>query len=358
MNTEKPHLNQSPLGLRYFLLVGTLFFSICFGLGYPSIKRYDPREIEGLSDAANYYLLASGGNTSTMREVFHCRVLVPFLARPIYLIAQPYLRGWNAGFFALLVVNSLFCAATACITIAIGYRLFGDATLALLGAAIYLLNFAVSNLQLAGLIDAGEACFIAALTLSLLARRWYLLPLWGLLGALAKETFVPFATVLALVWGLVEWRKNKTTTTTLAWVLTLAVVGLATVTIVHSLIVGEPRGPWNLFERAAARHSFIGSLWKCLTERNFWYVFGWLIPFGVWRLKLFPRSLVMGCFAAAGLALLLGAWIDAGGSIARSVFNVTGPLLSLSTALLIAGSKLLPNEIAQQHTSREDYSRR
>ncbi|HZE64271.1 MAG TPA: hypothetical protein VE056_10340 [Pyrinomonadaceae bacterium] len=322
------------LGVKYFVLVWPLFFAICFGLGYPSLSRYDPRQVEGLSDAANYYQLATGEDASTMREVFRCRILVPYVARPFYLLANNHLRTWNAGFFALLLASSLFCATTACFVVAIGVKLSGDMTAALLGATLYLLNFSVSNLQLSGMIDAGEACFIAAMIWSLLTGRWYLLLLWGLLGALAKETFVPLSTMIALSWWLKEWRQRKVRAGAFLWVVSLGIVGIAAVIAVHSIIYGQLRWPWNFVVPGNA--GFLRALWRCISERNFWYVFGWLIPFGVWRLRYFPRAMVIASVAAAVTAIFLGAVIDAGGSIGRSVFNVTGPLLSLSVASLIS----------------------
>jgi hypothetical protein len=322
------------LGVKYFLLVWPLFFTICFGLGYPSLSRYDPRQVEGLGDAANYYRLATGEDASNMREVFRCRILVPYVARPFYSLANNHLRTWNAGFFALLVANALCCATTACFIVAMGAKLSGDITTSLLGATLYLLNFSVSNLQLSGLVDAGEACFIAAVIWSLLTGRWYLLALWGVLGALAKETFLPFSTVIALSWWLIAWRQRKVRAGVFLWVASLGIFGMAAVIAVHSIIYQQLRGPWNFVVTANAL--FLPALWRCVSERNFWYVFGWLIPFGVWRLRYFPRALVIGSVAAAVTAILLGALIDAGGSIGRSVFNVSGPLLSLSVASLIS----------------------
>jgi hypothetical protein len=322
------------LGGKHFLLVWPLFFAICFGLGYPSLSRYDPRQVEGLGDSANYYRLATGEDASSMREVFRCRILVPYVARPFYLLANGRLRSWNAGFFALLVASSFFCATTACFVVAIGHKLSFTVSEALLGATLYLLNFAVSNLQLSGLVDAGEACFIAALIWTLLTGRWYLLPLWGLLGAMAKETFVPLSTAFALSWLLVEWRQGKRRISDFFLVAALAIVGIGAVITIHSLIYEQIRWPWNFVVHYNG--NFFAALWRCVSDRNFWYVFGWLIPFGVWRLRFFPRALVMGSMVAAVVALLLGALIDAGGSIGRSVFNVSGPLLSLSVASLIA----------------------
>ncbi len=109
---------------------------------------------------------------------------------------------------------------------------------------------------------------------------------------------------------------------------------MAAVIAVHSIIYEQLRLPWNFVVPGNA--SFLRALWRCISEKNFWYVLGWLIPFGVWRLKYFPRAMVIASVAAAVTAILLGALIDAGGSIGRSVFNVTGPLLSLSVASLIS----------------------
>jgi len=331
---------QRLLGIRYFLLLWPLFFAICFGLGYPTLRRYDPRTTDGMSDTPKYYAITTGADTSSFKELFRCRVLVPYVARPFYRFAQTYLPTWNAGFFGLLMSNALFCATTACFIVSIGNRLFNDLGTALVGATLYLLSFTVPNLQLAGLIDSGEACFMAAVVWTLLSGRWYLLPIWGLLGALAKETFVPFSCVFAFTWWFVEERRSirrlsEFKATELKWIIILAIVGLATVMTVHSAIAGQTRWPWNIAGQARAPVNFFVALWNCLTERSFWYVFGWLIPVGIWRLKYFPRTWLAASIVTASLAILLGAYSNAGGTVGRATFNVIGPLLSLSVALLI-----------------------
>ena len=191
-----------------------------------------------MSDASKYYAIVTGADTSAFKDLFRCRVLVPFVARPFYWLAQNYLPTWNAGFFALLMANALFCATTACFIVSIGNKLFGDFATALLAATLYLLSFAIHNLQLSGLIDAGEACFMAAVVWSLINDKWWLLPLWGLLGALAKETFVPFSCIVAFIWWLTERRQNgsgvaRPNWVTLKWIVALAIVGLGTVMAVH-----------------------------------------------------------------------------------------------------------------------------
>ena len=329
------------LGIRYFLLLWPLFFAICFGLGYPTLQRFDPRNAEGLSDTPKYYAIVIGADTSSFREIFRCRVLVPYVARPFYWIARSRLHTWDPAFFGLLMANALFCATTACLVVSIGNRLLDDLPTSLLGATLYLLSFAIPDLQLAGLVDAGEACFMTALVWTLLAERWYLLPLWGVLGALAKETFVPFSCVFVVAWWLTERHQNKsatarTTWSSFKWIVALALTGLATVIAVHTAVARELRWPWTIAAQSRSPVDFLPSLWRCLTERNFWYVFGWLLPLGIWRLKVFPKAWVYASLTASGVALILGAYIDAGGTVARPVFDICGPLLSLSVALLIA----------------------
>ncbi len=322
-----------------------LFFAICFGLGYPMLRRYDPRTTEGLSDAPKYYAIVTGADTSGFKEMFRCRVLVPFVARPFYWFAQKYLHTWNAGFFGLLVSSAIFCATTACLVVSMGHKLFNDLATALLGATLYLLSFAIPNLQLAGLIDAGEACFMAAVVWSLLNGKWRLLPLWGLLGALGKETFVPFACIFAFTWWLTEGhlsgpRGAGLNWARLKWIVALAIVGLGTVMTVHSAVAGGLKWPWTIAGQASAPVNFFVALWHCVTERSFWYVFGWLIPLGVWRLKFFPTPWLAAALATSIFAILLGAYSNAGGTVGRATFNIVGPLLSLSVALLIARKNL------------------
>jgi hypothetical protein len=313
-----------------------LFFAICFGLGYPTLQRYDPRNTEGMSDVPKYYAITTGADTAPFKEMFRCRVLVPYVARPFYWFAQRYLSNWNAGLFGLLMANALFCATTACLIVSIGKTVLDDMGAAMFGAALYLLSFNIPNMQLAGLIDSGEACFLAAVTWSLLNGKWYLLPVWGFLGALAKETFVPFSCLIAFTWWFMERRQGRVESSPLKWIVALAAIGLATVMAVHSSVSGEFKWPWQIAGQARAPVNLFVALWHCLTEPSFWYVFGWLLPLGVWRLKLFPKSWVVPGITTSVFAILLGAYSNAGGTVGRATFNIIGPLLSLSVAALIA----------------------
>lgn len=324
---------------KYFLLLWSLFFLISFGLGYPTVKRYDPRAARGMSDTVKYYAMTTGEDTSFFRDVFRRRVLVPTVARPFYSLALRLPATWDPGFFALLVANSIFCAITACLVVNIGAKLFNDLSVSLLGATLYLLSFAIPNLLLAGLVDAGEACFIGLLIWALQSGRWWLLPILGIFGAMAKETFVPFSTVIALTWWFIEGRTDKAgegNRRPLIFIASMAILGMATVMLIHSQVMGSFAWPWEMARTARADGSYPKAIVRVFTQANFWYVFGWLLPLGVWRLSSFPRKWVGATAVAALTAILLGAFIDAGGSVGRSVFNISGPLLSLSVALLIS----------------------
>ncbi|HWN09272.1 MAG TPA: hypothetical protein VNO50_08400 [Pyrinomonadaceae bacterium] len=324
---------------RYFLLLWSLFFLVCLGLGYPTLKRYDPRATRGLSDTIKYYAMTTGEDQSSFRDVFRRRVLVPTVARPFYWFALRLPGTWDPGFFGLLVANSIFCAATACLVVSIGTKLLNDLSVSLLGATLYLLSFAVPQLLLVGLVDAGEACFMALLIWALQNGRWFLLPVLGIFGAMAKETFVPFSTVFAFTWWFIEGRRVDRIDgrgRRLILIVAMAILGLGTVMLVHSQVMGFFAWPWEMARTARADANYLKAIVRAFTQPNFWYVFGWLLPLGIWRLGSFPRKWVAATATAAVTAILLGAFIDAGGSIGRSVFNISGGLLSLSVALLIS----------------------
>lgn len=77
---------------------------------------------------------------------------------------------------------------------------------------------------------------------------------------------------------------------------------------------------------------------RSVTNRTFWYVFTWLLPLALVNIRSLPRPWVRACGAAAVVAIVLSAYHnqpqDAGAS-ARALFNIAGPMLSLSAALTV-----------------------
>src|SRR3954464_9518030 len=102
--TEK----TSPL---HMALLWAMFYLVCLGLGYPTLNRYDPAKIAGTVDAQEYRH-AVLGDTPPDNHVRY-RVLVPYLARPIYRLAAGHIGTWDPIWFSMLIVNSAFVAAAA-----------------------------------------------------------------------------------------------------------------------------------------------------------------------------------------------------------------------------------------------------
>ena len=332
---ESPIISKRALG--HGVALWSVLFLVCMGLGYPTLSRYDPRANGGLYDSNAYSALVTGAPLPDGGDLAH-RVLVPYLARPIYWLAREHLNTWNPVFFALLVVNSVFSATAAYLLVRVGHRTVGDYGVAVVGGLVYLLNFAVANLSLSGLVDSAVNCFMMALAWTLLTGCWWLLPLWGVLGALAKETFVPLSMVFALAWWLTTWRRDAVGFSQLAWVGAMGAVGLATLTLLMSQ-VSSPYTPWSFagarWAESGSGHLYLSGLVRCLLSHEFLFPFGWLLPLGVWRLGSLPRGWVTAAACAALASLGMGAYDDALGNAARAVFSAAGPLLSLSASLLL-----------------------
>lgn len=218
--------------LRHHFILWALFFLICMGLGYPTLNRYDPRSAPGVTDSEGYYSTVLGGTDAG--DESH-RVLVPYLAKPIYWIANNHIHTWNPVFFALLFVNSFFIATSASLLVAVGYRVVGHESTAMLAAFVYLADFAVSNLNLSGMVDSAVNCLLMAVVWALLKERWWLLPVLGILGALAKETFVPLSFVLGVAWWLTNLRRGKARGSQLAWIAAIPLVGFVTLEFLMSM---------------------------------------------------------------------------------------------------------------------------
>ena len=206
---------------------------------------------------------------------------------------------------------------TACLLVAIGQRLMLDHSTALLGATLYLLNFCVANFNLAGLVDSAEGCFVMFIVWSLLTGRWLLLPFWGFFGALAKETFAPLSVMFVFGWWMSEVRRDRLQLPRFAWICALSVVSIATVTLAMSTVAGALVWPWRFAGYMHADHGFLAGLWRCVFDHTFYYIFIWLLPLGLVRLRRFPRPWIVACHCLAFCgALALGAYITPGANFA------------------------------------------
>jgi hypothetical protein len=324
LNDLRPISSSRP---HVWLIRWLLFFLISLGLGYAAVQRYDPRQTAGLSDTAVYYRMVAGEPVEARELRF--RVLVPYVARFFYVVTRTLFEQPRSVYLALLISNAIFCATSACLIVAIGLQLKPSPANGMLGAALYLLNFAVMNLYLPAMVDAGEACALLAVTVTLLSRRWWLLVIWGALGTLAKETFVPLAAVFSVTWWYVENRRSPD-----RWlrVFPIAAMVLECVALFFVLRIIFAGAPQSIFAETHASGTGFGGRLNVFFSLTLWYVFIWLLPLGVLRLKKLPRPWVIASICAAITALALGMYRDIGGNVARPLFSVLGPMLSLSAA--------------------------
>jgi len=308
-----------------------LFFCICFSLGYPSLNRFDPRLVT--PDAEDYFRLVTG-RPSEAGDLLRYRVLVPWVAKPFYWMSRGHIRSWNPIAFGMLVSNSLFTATGACLLLSLGRRIAGSEGTALAGTLLYLLNFTMSNRQLGtGLVESGQACGMLALFQFLSTQRFRLLPFVGIAGALTKESSIPLSAMAAAGWLFMErhnprWRESGTT-----WLAIMVVAGLSTFSLIQFSIDGRFTWLWQFVVSLRDNNvSLLQGLINCVTDRYFWYVFGWLLPLGLLRLKDFPASWIVASVSGAAAALAMGAWGNTEGNTVPAIFNSVGPILSLSTA--------------------------
>jgi len=337
---------SSRLPLRVALPLGLLFFVISLGLGYPILNRYSPPDTPGLRDTQQYALLVTNPRPGGSFHM-HFRVLVPYVARPFYLLARGRAGSWNPVMFGLLVSDSLFTAAAAALLVSLAFSLTANYPASLGAALLYLLNFAVANLRLAGLVDAAEGLFLLAIVVALFNRRYAWLPLLTVLGAISKESFVPFSIVLMAVWISSSWRQLSSRTSAVIWTLVSWLAALAAMLSVQWFIAGHAESPLqfalSLHDQA---QNPLAHLAGTLIDRNLWYVYAWLLPLALFRIKRLPRVWTISTAATSLLALLLVEYhAAADGTFGRATFSIAGPLLCVAAALLLFES---PRTAAQR----------
>ena len=309
-----------------------LFFLIAFGLGYPTLNRYDPRSTPGLIDVRSYATLVTGAPIPG-HEHLRFRVLVPWMARPFYHLAKGRVHTWDPVMFGLLVSNSLFVAATAWLIVVLGTHQLGSHPVALVASLLYLVNFAVPNLRLVGLVDAGEGFFLLALLWSVSQKRLWCLPLIAACGALTKESFIPFSMVFTATWWLVARKDLRASGRSAAWIVGSWVVSFAVMAGLHWKIAGGMTNPLQFAATLRGNDSYLSQFAETLGDRNLWFVFLWLLPAGIPKLRKFPKAWLVPIAATSLTAFALDEYYSSDyGTVGRALFSIAGPLLALSAA--------------------------
>ncbi|MGA7850156.1 MAG: hypothetical protein WCA13_13700 [Terriglobales bacterium] len=343
MHDNRLHDDRTRIATARLALLFCVFFLIACGLGYPILNRFDPRQTPGLSDVKTYAALVTGAavvNAEDMR-FRRFRVLVPWLARPFYRLARGRVATWDPVMFGLLVSDSLFVAGTALLIVVLGNRKLGSSAVGLVGALLYLVNFAVPNLRLVGLVDAGEGFFLLALLWCLSEFELWALPAIAVAGALTKESFIPFNIVFTSAWWLSTRldrnpdrnRLDGNHVSSATWILSSWLLSLGAMIGLQWSITGTYISPLQFLalHRGGGYH-FAASL----HDRNLWYIFLWLLPTAIPNLNSLPKSWLIPVGATCVMAFVLDAYFGgAPGTVGRAFFSIAGPVLSLSSALLL-----------------------
>jgi len=177
----------------------------------------------------------------------------------------------------------------------------------------------------------------------LLSRHWWLLPAIGILGVLAKETFLPLAASLALVWWWFDLRHRNDRR--LSLILIGAMFAAAAIVIFVARWTSSGATSASLALHRNPGGGFFSGLTSAIFSHTFWYVFVWLLPLGVGGLKRLPRPWVLGSLFAALMALALGVFRNIEGNVARPLFAAIGPALCLGAAFFLVGQAESPSKI-------------
>lgn len=314
-----------------------LFFLISWGLGYPILNRYDPRQMAGLVDVKTYAALVTGTVGADADHV-RFRVLVPWLAKPFYQLAKGRVFSWDPAMFGLLAADSLFVAGTAALIVVLGIRQLGSYAVSLVASLLYLVNFAVPNLRLAGLVDAGEGFFLLALLWSLSEGQWWAVPAIAVLGTMTKESFIPFSIAFTTAWWFAVRNDSGSPVHRAVWILSSWAASVATIIGLQWWLGGSFVSPIRFAATLHGNREYVRHFARSLWDRNFWYIFLWLLPMAIPNLQRFAKSWLVSTAATSVMVFVLdGYYGGAPGTVGRALFSVAGPLLSLSSALLLLG---------------------
>ena len=82
--------------------------------------------------------------------------------------------------------------------------------------------------------------------------------------------------------------------------------------------------------------AYVAHFLSSFRDRNLWYIFFWLLPLSLFRLRRFPLNWRIATAATALTAFAADAYYGGGpGTIGRALFSIAGPLLCASAACLL-----------------------
>ena len=292
-------------------------------LGYAYLNRIAPGA-GGLDDILEYSRMAQFD-----REVdapFRYRPLVPWAAGALVpILSRLPLGSWDATALAFLLVGSLLTAAATCGIRQIALQIGFSSLQALIACFLFLTSFSVSNVYLAGFVDAFEVAALVGIALAALTQRFPILLLLMIVAPWGKESCVVFGSIYCAV--LLPQRKR--------WIVA-ALAALASLIVVRWTFADV--GWWDDLWTYRRPTTFLQRWWGVLTAKSLLYTFALPLLLGVPRWRSLPVGLRRAAILAAIAALVLAGIAGIENNVSRPLYNVSGWVLALAGARTLAGN--------------------
>ena len=264
---------------------------------------------------------------------------MPYAARPILALARGNVGSWDATAFSLLVVNALFTATAAWLLVLIGARLSRDPGVPFLGACLLLLSFGIPHFALAGLVESALLCAFTGTAWALVSGRPWCLPAWAIVGALTKESALPLSIAFLCGWWLAMSGRGGSRWALTLWAVAAIGAGWVTEAYLMRTFANQTLGSYLAASVGAAPKGLpavLAAAGSRLASHDVLYIFAWLLPLGLSRVRHLPREWRFAVMTTCAAALVLTTLRGPGGDFGRACFNVAGPLLSLASAQAVA----------------------
>ena len=122
------------------------------------------------------------------------------------------------------------------------------------------------------------------------------------------------------------------------WLLLSGIAGAASLASALTFTHGHLLFPWTYGGMLRSNAASAANVVAVFKNRDFWFVFAWLLPLGLFWVKRLPREWGMASFITSLVAIGFTAYHnnagDAGPAAARPIFSIVGPLLSAGVAWL------------------------
>ena len=322
------------------LVLFVLFMSICFGLGYSVMNRFDPTDMLYLDDTVFYINIVENGlgefiYDSSSRS---SRIVVPYLAHIVYILV-PQLGSWNMALFSMMFVGSIFTSLNALLIFNLTIRLLNNRSVAVVASLLFLSNFIVPNFYLIGYIDAGYAFSFTCLVYLLLTNKYYLIPILAVFACATKETFLPIGSSMIVSWLIYEYiKENRFNLANFSLALIAILLSFLTVIFLKSLTLEESATmPWEYMSNMK-NINYQTSFLDYFINRaiRFSYAIGMLLLLAIPFARKLPNKIFFSTCVSCFVTIFLGIWIGIGGvGFARGVFSVASFSLCFSASYFL-----------------------